>query len=550
MTADEIIFNSIDITNWKCFDHKKMDFDKMTILNWKNGEGKTSLIQAIFLCILDKRPDNLDFASLVKDPEKPTKIILNFTYRASTYIIEREIGKTSGYRVYKNEELISRTSNDSKKILSEIFPPSIMALMGYDKPLAESNIMNTSFMFDLLENEFKVPLEVKEVFSKDKTYHQKHKSTLEKQITNQSVTQDQIDSLKSELDVIEGQIKSKAFVSDSEIIKAKKAKEDFAKYNDLLAQLAPSVPYDRELCLRLKSYGTTEEEWTKHFNDIVVELEKEKSKSAASPLTKYPKNVIAALINESKCNYDTCALCGAKNFKEPIINYDTVDTDKIQRLERELEDRKYNFGEFLISAKYWSIKKQIELVEYSKDIDFDKIIDSYSEETNNLYSEYEEKKKAFENLDKDLARINELLEATKNYELDKTCIGITEEYIKQAKEYYAEEIIKSAAEIVKSINTRYVDLFMENGVYKAKIWDEDFTKLSVLPIQSLSNGERTCASLALILSIRNLFMPGLPLIMDESFVNLDADNLNAVKDIIHKDTCQWIIVSHDERLIS
>ena len=90
---------------------------------------------------------------------------------------------------------------------------------------------------------------------------------------------------------------------------------------------------------------------------------------------------------------------------------------------------------------------------------------------------------------------------------------------------------------------------MENGIYKAKIWDKDFTKLSILPVQSLSNGEKTCAALALILAIRDLFMPELPLIMDESFVNLDADNLAAVKTIINNDTNQWIIVSHDERLV-
>ena len=545
-----MILNSIDITNWKCFDHKKMDFDKFTLLNWKNGEGKTSLIQAIVLCLFDKRPDNLDFASLIKDPDKTTKIVLNFTHNATTYIVEREIGKTSGYRVFKNEELISRTAADSKKILEKIISPSVLTSLWGCAPLAESNVLSTTYLFEILEEEFKEPLEIKQYFNTDKSYNQKHKSTLEKQITNQNVTQEEIDKLKAELDSIEEKIKSKAFISDAEVIKAKQAKEDFKKYNDLLKQLAPSVPYDRELCVRLKTYGTTAEEWEKHFDDLEKQLAFEKSKSVASPLSKYPKNVITALINESKCNYDTCALCGAKNFKEPTINYDAIDNDKIQKIERELEDKRYTFSDFLVSAKYWSLKKQIEQVEYSKDIDFDTIINNYSEETNNLYTEYEQKKSTYANLDKDLAKINELLEATKNYELDKTCIQIVEEYIKQAKEYYADEIVKKAASIVTSINTRYVDLFMENGIYKARIWDKDFKKLSVLPVQSLSNGERTCAALALILAIRDLFMPDLPLIMDESFVNLDADNLAAVKTIIHADSNQWIIVSHDERLIS
>ena len=56
---------SIKMTNWKCFEHKEVIFDRLTLLNWKNGEGKTSLIQAIVLCLFNKKPDNLDFASLV-----------------------------------------------------------------------------------------------------------------------------------------------------------------------------------------------------------------------------------------------------------------------------------------------------------------------------------------------------------------------------------------------------------------------------------------------------------------------------------------------------
>ena len=48
--------NSIEMINWKCFDKKKVTFDKLTMLNWKNGEGKTSLIQAIVLLSFSTLP--------------------------------------------------------------------------------------------------------------------------------------------------------------------------------------------------------------------------------------------------------------------------------------------------------------------------------------------------------------------------------------------------------------------------------------------------------------------------------------------------------------
>ena len=541
--------NSIELVNWKCFDKKKITFDRFTLLNWKNGEGKTSLIQAIVLCLFDKRPDNLDFASLV-DTSKPTKITLNFTHNASTYIVEREVGYSSGYKLYKNEELVARSRNDCKKILDSIISDSVLtSLWGYES-LSVSNVLNSTYLYEILDKEFEDALALRQHFTTDKTYHQKHKSTLEKTITNQKVTQEEIDTLRKELEDIESKIKEKAFVSDSDVVKAKKAKEDFAEYQRLLSELADSVPYDRELCIRLNGYGAKNpDEWTSYFENIRKELETEKSKAAkASPLAMYSRSVISDLISQSESK-GCCELCGKTGFTRPVINYDTVDNNKIMRLEKILEDEKYNFEDLYTSKKYWSIKKKIDAVIYSKDVDFEKILNDYNEETNNLYEEYNIKKETFACLDKDLAKITELLKAKEGYELDKTCINIVDEYIAEAKAYYADSIVKSATEIVKKINTRYTEILIENGIYKARLFDKDFTKESVLAVQSLSKGEKTIVALSLILAIRNLFMPNLPLIMDESFANLDTDNLSAIKTIINEDKNQWILVSHDERFL-
>jgi len=541
--------NSIELVNWKCFDKKKITFDRFTLLNWKNGEGKTSLIQAIVLCLFDKRPDNLDFASLV-DTSKPTKITLNFTHNASTYIVEREVGYSSGYKLYKNEELVARSRNDCKKILDSIISDSVLtSLWGYES-LSVSNVLNSTYLYEILDKEFEDALALRQHFTTDKTYHQKHKSTLEKTITNQKVTQEEIDTLRKELEDIESKIKEKAFVSDSDVVKAKKAKEDFAEYQRLLSELADSVPYDRELCIRLNGYGAKNpDEWTSYFENIRKELETEKSKAAkASPLAMYSRSVISDLISQSESK-GCCELCGKTGFTRPVINYDTIDNNKIMRLEKILEDEKYNFDDLYTSKKYWSIKKKIDAVIYSKDVDFEKILNDYNEETNNLYEEYNIKKETFACLDKDLAKITELLKAKEGYELDKTCINIVDEYIAEAKAYYADSIVKSATEIVKKINTRYTEILIENGIYKARLFDKDFTKESVLAVQSLSKGEKTIVALSLILAIRNLFMPNLPLIMDESFANLDTDNLTAIKTIINEDKNQWILVSHDERFL-
>ena len=545
--------NSIEMVNWKCFDHKKITFDRLTLLNWKNGEGKTSLIQAIVLCLFDKRPDNLDFASLV-DTSKPTKITLKFTHDAASYVIEREVGKTSAYKLYKNDELISRTRTECKTILNRIIPESILtSLWGYES-LCVSNVLNSSYLYEILDNEFKDALNLRQHFTSNKSYNQKRFSTLEKAISNQKITDAQVKALSDELEKIESKIKEKAYISDSDVIKAKQAKNDFETFKEIKAQLdkCKVYTYDRDTCLKLKELGKTKEEWDAYYKKISDELKVEKSKSTGSPLIKYPKHTISALIDESKKNGCKCILCGG-DFKEPKLDYDTIDNDKIQRLEAILKDKlenRWDFNLFMESVRYWHLVKQLEPVKYVEDYDFQSILDNYNEETNKLYDAYNEKKALFESMNKDLAKINELLEAKDLYETDKKCISIVDEFIAQAKEHYAESIVESATKLVHEINPRYTKIFLENGIYKAKLYDKDFIKESVLPVASLSNGEKTIVALSLILTIRDLFMPAIPLIMDESFVNLDADNVDAIKRLMNEDTSQWIVVSHDERLVS
>jgi DNA repair exonuclease SbcCD ATPase subunit len=275
----------------------------------------------------------------------------------------------------------------------------------------------------------------------------------------------------------------------------------------------------------------------------------EKSKAHETPLIKYPKNIISSLIKESEDNDNKCILCGG-NFHKPELDYDTIDNDKIQRYTEILKDKQYSFTKLIESMKYWHFIKLIEPLKYSADYDFDSILNNYNKDTNDLYKAYEEKTSEYESMSKDMAKINELLDATQQYDLDKTCINIVEEFIDQAKEYYAKNITEKATKTLHDINPRYLELFIENGVYKCKLYDKDFTKISTLAVQSLSKGERTIVALSLILTIRDMFMKNLPLIMDESFANLDANNVEAIKLLINNDDNQWIIVSHDERLIT
>ena len=219
-------------------------------------------------------------------------------------------------------------------------------------------------------------------------------------------------------------------------------------------------------------------------------------------------------------------------------------------LEKILTDKStYSFAEFALSVKYWSVIKKMSPVEYSKDVDFESILSTYNAETNQLYADFDKKKAELESMNKDFSKISELLHARNAYDTDKECIEITDAYIAQAKEFYAEKIVAGATDLLSSINNRYIKLFIKDGIYMVDLYDKDYTTKKTLPVATLSQGERGIVAFSLIMTIRDMFMPHLPLIMDESFANLDSNNLLAIKEIMQKDKQQWIVVSHDERLL-
>lgn len=544
-------FISIDIKNWKCFIHKHIDFDdSLNLLKWPNGTGKTSLIEAIIFAITDKRPQGLDFDSLRNDLTKNGRIEIVFIHNLSEYIIEREFGVSSSYRLFKDGNLISRSRADNKAELEKIIPDIVInGLWGYNS-LALSPVLKTDYLFELLENEFAEPLALKKYFQQDKTFNQKNISSLEKVIKNQNVSEKDLQELEIQIQQLEATLKSKTLVSDVQLNRARQAEIDFSEYESIKERLDLLSPYyDRETCLRLHKYGIkTKEAWKSYFNNARSELERERSKATkVHPLAKFSKPVIDKLLAEG-AHTGHCALCGGE-YHPVHINYDVVNVSRIEELETILQDSDYNFDYFVQSVRYFQLKKRLDDLSYVMSFDWQSILNAYNEETNLLYTELDTKRVQHKQMSSDFGKITDLLKFKLGYNNDKDCIAIIEEYIDQAKEYYAKSITALATTTLNSINERYSKLFIENGVYKVIVNNEDFSSQTTLAVQSLSMGEKTIVSLSLILAVRDLFAKGIPLIFDESFVNLDANNMAAINDIISRDINQWIIVSHDERML-
>lgn len=546
--------NRISIQNWKCFTNKIVEFnDNINLLKWQNGTGKSSLIEAIIFAFFDKRPNGLDYDSLRNDNTINCKIVLEFTYNMSTYIIEREFGKSSSYRTYKDNELVARSKAEHKAVIEKILPEVIInGLWGYQS-LALSPVLKTDYLYELLETTFEEPLALKKYFLAERTFNQKHIAALEKTIQHQDVSEERLNKLRFEIENIEVRIKEKAFISDNAVIKAKQCEQDYPKYISLKEQLSNmTYEYDRDVCLRLhNTYKLkTATEWHLYFKDILNQLNIEKAKTQqVHPLLKYPKNIIDSLNKDSVNNNNTCVLCGSTQFKPIILNYDKIDSAKIERLEKIYKDYEtYDFNKLAQSIRYFQIKKQCDDLSYIDTIDWKNILSQYNAETNALYNKLDYLKAQYDAMKQDLGKLSDLLQYKTAYNNAKECIGIIEEYIDAEKHRSSSSIKKAASVYLNKFNPRYSKLDVDNGVYKVTVNNDSYTKQSSLAVASLSNGEKTLVALSLILAIRDIFFKGLPLIMDEAFANLDANNVTAINSLLRHDLSQWIVVSHDERM--
>ena len=198
--------------------------------------------------------------------------------------------------------------------------------------------------------------------------------------------------------------------------------------------------------------------------------------------------------------------------------------------------------------RYLQLKKQLDDLHFSENIDWRKILQEYDANTKTAYDTLNKKENYCSELKADIAKISDILKHKQNYNDAKECLRIIKEYIEKAKKYYSDAITQIANAELKAFSSRYSDLRVEDNVYRVNVHSVHTNTSSRLAVQTLSNGEKTLIALALTLAIKKLFLKDMPLIMDEAFANIDADNILAINSLLRRDTSQWVVVSHDERL--
>lgn len=535
----------IEIENWKCFLNKKVfKFDKHMLISKQNGTGKTSIMQAIEYSIFGKQPVGFNLNSVRKDPNKPCRIYIEFVINDNGLekiaSIERIFGSTktsSNICELKIDNVLIcesvRTVFDymnkllNQKITSQLWTNSLITSDILDSRFYTKNIID-----DILEDPIKLITEYKSrVYSKNRKINGFKEIVLD------------IDKIKKEIENIQSKLKESP--KNESITLARSAKSA----NDKIEELKRKINFEN----LVESNSIPSIEDCRKFNRIYRNLESDKKKlideeaKEDNIYSKFSKREIENILSISE-ELGKCIICG-KVFNEKHKEKTIRQLEKCGRSEKKINDLK-NEIQFIESMDKTIVDAILEInsleLTVKKCPNYDEIINSYDENNNKLWEEFNKLQKDLTIALRQQEELNKINKLKLELEKDREKLKFLNDYIENATIYHTNKLLTKASSYLNSINNRYKQICLYEGDFHVIVENNESFALDLLPVARLSNGEKTMCALSLIFSMHNLMTPELPLIFDETFASLDHENLEQVKKFLRlQKQTQIFVITHD-----
>ena len=535
--------NKITIKNWKCFINKTFVFDKENIINWRNGQGKTSLFQAILFCLFGKRPAGFNFTTLRNDPTVDCIIIVELTYKDKEDLehnirVKRQFGRTNTATLVQDNELICSSATAVFNFINKILPYDIISVLWAPGTLQSSNILQPDFLVKSLFNYiFDAPQKI-EKYYKYEIYNINKRLKSFNITSNYNEIELKLSDIENKIKTIKSKIKERSSSSDYQINIAKSAEQAKQELNSL--NITETIPIN--ICLDFKNL-TANKDITKLRNKLQKDLEEENMKTT-SVLDGLPLKTIQFIKDESEkgkcivCDRDWNSSMSKK--LEKLISQGKIDHEKIKDINNKLSLLSYNPKIIEDNIKFNQLSNIV-----SKCPNFEDIINNYNADNNKLWDELDNLEKEQKKLLKQKEECINYIKEKENQENTREKLKVVQNYISDASEYYSNSMTENGSIILNKLSPKFDKIFLDEGEYKIIKVDESLNNMELLSAAQLSGGERTLVGISLILAAHSLFFPDIPLLFDESFSALDREHISALKMYFKENNFQLFIITHD-----
>lgn len=538
----------LEVENWKCFEKKKVfNFDKHMLLSYGNGFGKTSIMQAIEFAVFGKAPAGFNFNTVRNSEEKPCTVSLYFTINTNDGIeseanIIRSFGNNNASanisELRIDNQLVCESVRTIYDYMDKLLNQKITSQLWTSSLITSDIISNNFFTKNILDDILAEPIELQKEYT-SRIYRKNREINSFKEVVLD------IDKIKDELDKIKSKLKENP--NNSSITLARSAKNADEKIKELQKKIRDIIDSDNdnnkipslEDCRKFTRLYST-------LSRMKNNLEEEKKKED-NIFSKFSKREIEKIIAVSE-ELNTCIICGSnftKEHKEKTIQQ----LNNCGRSEARIKELEENIT--FVESMNKTIVDAILEIESQKIIvnkckNYQEIIDSYDENNNKLWEEFQKVQKDLAIAMKQQEQLKHINELKAEVENDREKLNFVKDYIEKSSIYHTNQLLSKASSYLSSINTRYKQICLYENSFYVVVENAETFALDLLPVARLSNGEKTMCALSLIFAMHNIITPQLPLIFDESFSALDSDNLNQVKRFLRRQSqTQIFVITHD-----
>ena len=548
----------IEMENWKCFTRKIVRFSSVdNIINQRNGTGKTSLFEGIVFGLYGKRPPGLDFNDLRLDPYKDSLVKVEFEHEdnygvSSQYVVTRRFGRTGSATVTKDGQTVATSVTEAFDLIDSIFPWSVASVLWSPSTLTSSRILDPKFIVDnVFEHVFKDARALEAHYKKEVLAQNKVVKNLKAKLTSGSFTVKDLEDVKKQISELKSSLKEKTTKNDYLITKARQAEaasKELTEFEEALSEAGVTEfrPVEKSVCEEYLSL--TKGRDVGQFKSQLEKAVADELAKSDDVLTKVPVGVAKTLIQASVSDCQ-CALCKREASPEvfdvakELVEKGKTDHTKVQKFEKALKLLELDKEHVEVSKKYHDLKSKV-----AECPEWQSVLSKYDEENQKAWGELERLQAREKSIEKSLRDQKEYLEEEKKLKELQDKLKVPQEYIEEAADYYLYTLTEKASDILRSLNGRYDNLFLDKDSfnYKVSVLSEDAGALNLLNVLNLSSGEKTLVGAALIFATCDVFFKDVPLLFDESFAALDVENVSSLKSYLKQRKQQVLIVTHND----